>query len=205
MITAKHNPFINHFFKQYISYILKRNFHSIDIFGDIPDGDSSVLMIGNHFSWWDGFFAFYINNKMLKKKFHVMMLEEQLKKRKYFRGIGAFSIRQSSRTLLTSLNYASGLLTDPDNMLVVYPQGKIESSYIDNISFGKGVMKIWDNIPFEKPAILLYVALVDYFSYKRPSVNIYIKPLSIAYNFTLSNLESSYNDFYRACKTLQKT
>ncbi len=204
MIRAKHNKYITFFFRHYINLILKRHFHIITITGDIPEPDRAILMIGNHFSWWDGFFAFYVNFTMLHKRFHVMMLEEQLAKRKFFRGLGAFSVQPYSRSIIESLHYASGLLQDPENMLVFYPQGRIETSYIQHIRFSKGVMKIWDDIEGTKPSILFYVALVDYFSNPKPTLNIYLSPLVIPPKLTLHYLEQHYNDFYLACITLQQ-
>lgn len=203
MITAKHNKFINGFFRRYINLIIKRHFHSVNIIGDIPDSGSAVLMIGNHFSWWDGFFAYYINNRFLKKRFHVMMLEEQLATRKYFRGIGAFSVQPSSKSMFESLKYASVILADPENLLVIYPQGKIETAYRQKLCFGRGVMKIWSDINGPKPVILFYVALTDYFSNRKPTLNIYLSPCTLSSGFSLQDLETRYNDFYRACITLQ--
>lgn len=199
MITAKHNSFITTFFRYYVKMIIKRHFHTISISGDTPEPGHALLMIGNHFSWWDGFFAFYVNNTLLKKRFHVMMLEEQLAKRKFFRSIGVFSVSPGNRTVLDSLRYASRILENPENMLVIYPQGKIESSYIQKLKFGKGVVKILQGVSGSKPQILFYAALADYFSNRKPTLNIYLSPVTMPENFNKEEIEASYNDFYMSC------
>ena len=199
MITAKHNSFITTFFRYYVKMIIKRHFHAISISGDITEPGHALLMIGNHFSWWDGFIAFYVNNTILKKRFHVMMLEEQLAKRKFFRGIGVFSVRTANRSVLDSLRYASRILENPENILVIYPQGKIESSYAPKLKFGKGVVKILRGVSGSKPQILFYAALTDYFSNRKPGLNIYLAPFAIQDDFKTEEIEARYNDFYMSC------
>lgn len=204
MITAKHNIIVERFFRRYVAWILKKHFYAVNIIGDLPEGGCGLLMIGNHFSWWDGFFAFHLNNLFLHKRFHVMMLEEQLAKRRFFSWIGAFSVQPHSKEMLLSLRYASNLLENHDAMLVLYPQGKIETAYIRKIRFGKGVMRIWNGVEGKKPEFLLYVALVDYFSNRKPTLNLYLKPITGPAELSLPWLEKQYNDFYEACLTLQQ-
>ncbi|MFO7722570.1 MAG: lysophospholipid acyltransferase family protein [Bacteroidales bacterium] len=204
MITAKHHPVINRFFRHYVDMLLKRHFHKIQVTGDIPDEGRSIMLIGNHFSWWDGFFAFWLNNHLLHKRFHVMMLEEQLAKRRFFRGIGAFSVQPASRSMIESLDYAAGLLEKSDHMLVMYPQGRIETSYAQQIRFGKGVCRILEKVRGTRPEILFYVALTDYFSNPKPTLNIYLQPFSMRSEKALANMEDRYNAFYQSCITLQK-
>jgi hypothetical protein len=204
MITARHNRYITGFFRIYVQRILRRHFHAIRVLGDVPDGNRSVLLIGNHFSWWDGFIAFYLNNNVLHKRFHVMMLEEQLSRRRFFRGMGAFSVQPGNRSMLESLRYASNVLCDDENLLLMYPQGKIETSYIQYIRFGKGVMNVIEGVPGHGPAILFYVALTDYFSNRKPSLNLYLQPYAAPSTLTLQQLEAQYNNFYRGCIQLQE-
>jgi 1-acyl-sn-glycerol-3-phosphate acyltransferase len=204
MITARYHPVINRFFRFYVNLLMKRHFKAIRVTGDIPDEERSLVLIGNHFSWWDGFMAFWLNNHLLNKRFHVMMLEEQLAKRRFFRGIGAFSIQPGSRSMMESLNYASDILADTHNMLVIYPQGRIETSYVKRIRFGGGLSRILGGVSGPPPAILFYVALVDYFSFPKPTLNIYLRPYVPHAGNPLQYMEDSYNAFYQSCITLQK-
>jgi hypothetical protein len=51
------------------------------------------------------------------------MPEEQLATRMFLNKAGAFSIKPGSRSAIESLNYASSLLYEPENLVVVFPQG----------------------------------------------------------------------------------
>ncbi len=83
MIPARHNTLYRKFFEWYISFMLWRNFDKVSISSDVKPKNTSMLVIGNHFSWWDGLFVGHANRKLFKKKFHVMMLEEQLRPRMF--------------------------------------------------------------------------------------------------------------------------
>ena len=80
--------------------------------------NKAILLIPNHFSWWDGFFYYFINLKFFRKRFHVMMLEKELSKRPIFKYIGAFSVEQKSETVQETLSYTSDLLKNPNNIFV---------------------------------------------------------------------------------------
>ena len=111
MIPARHTRFHTCFFRWYTEIRLKRNFSRIIVHHPIPDITSKpLLIIGNHYSWWDGFFILWLNNRFWHKKFHVMMLEEQLRQNMILNKTGAFSIRRGSRDALESLKYANGIL-----------------------------------------------------------------------------------------------
>ncbi|MCA1745521.1 MAG: hypothetical protein LC643_07450 [Bacteroidales bacterium] len=96
MIKARHSRMYDVFFNWYLHRILKKDFSRIDVVGSWPVHGQSVLVIGNHVSWWDGFWVYYLNKRFLKKKLHVMMLESQLKHRRFLTRIGAFSIEPGS-------------------------------------------------------------------------------------------------------------
>ncbi|MEO1448923.1 MAG: hypothetical protein AAFV07_05305, partial [Bacteroidota bacterium] len=55
--------------------------------------DKSILLVGNHISWWDGFWPIWLNARHIGKQYHVMMLEEQLRPRMFMTKGGAFSIQ----------------------------------------------------------------------------------------------------------------
>jgi len=118
--------------------------------------------------------------------------------------MGAFSVQPGNRSMLESLRYASNVLCDDENLLLMYPQGKIETSYIQHIRFGKGVMNILEGVSGRRVDILFYVALTDYFSNRKPSLNLYLQPFAASANFTLQQFEEQYNSFYRGCIALQE-
>ncbi|MBN1388577.1 MAG: 1-acyl-sn-glycerol-3-phosphate acyltransferase [Bacteroidales bacterium] len=195
MIRARHTRFHTAFFRFYSRYLMKNNFRSVSFIDDPGPTDRPLLIIGNHFSWYDGFFMNYYNNEVLKKKFHVMMLEEQLKGRVFLNKTGAFSINPGTRDIMESLNYSAEILNDPFNMLLMYPTGEIQSSYISSFRFMKGLDKILSGSDAE---IRFYACMIDYFSERRPAAWIYFHTADNLERNT-PELEKAYNEFYNAC------
>ena len=193
MIKANHKPFFVWFFKLYSKYMIKRHFHTVLWKSEVTRKNKPVLLIGNHFSWWDGFIANYINHKIFQKKFHVMMLEEQLQNRMFLNKAGAYSIRKNSRSAIEALNYTRELLEHTENLVTVYPQGKFYSVYKFPFAFETGMDSILKNTGSELQ-IVFYAALVDYFSHRKPVLTLGIK--EYGGDSQIKNIEQAYNDFF---------
>ncbi len=197
IIKAKHNWFIYPFFKFYAVYKIRRNFYETTISGEYQDKGLPVLLLSNHLSWWDGFWAMYVNVKLLKKRFHFMMLEEQLKRFSFFINTGGYSIKRGSRSVVESLNYTAELLSDNRNMVLLFPQGKITSIYDQTLIFEKGVEHIINKVE-GKLQIIFMVNLVDYFSEERPSLFIYLREYNPV-EYKTEMIQEDYNRFYSEC------
>ncbi|MES2269208.1 MAG: lysophospholipid acyltransferase family protein [Bacteroidota bacterium] len=177
MIYPQKNALINWFSHNYILRIVKGNFHAVK-FNEIEvDKSKSVLLLANHFSWWDGFLMYYINQKVFKKRFHVMVIEETVKKVSFFKYVGAFSVSKNSRDMLASLNYAAELLNDPQNMVLIFPQGKLYSNFIDEVNFEKGLSRIMDKAKGKFQPILA-ATFIENLQHKRPTANVYLNVLN---------------------------
>lgn len=197
MIKAKHHPLVYGFFKYFAKRAIKKHFHQVVLTGEVDVENHSVLLLSNHISWWDGFWALYLNMQSFNKKFHFMMDEVELKKRWLFSNSGGFSIAGNSRSMFESIQYASDLLTNKDNMVLIYPQGKLYSSHSSEIIFKKGIERI--GLTNEHPTkVIFLVQLTDYFQFKRPTLYLYMgeadKKISIKKNY-----QEQYNAFYNAC------
>lgn len=201
IIKAKHNLFLDPFFRFYVIWKMKRNFHSVEFSGEFTDQEKPVLLIGNHVSWWDGIWALNFNQHFLHRKFYFMMLEEQLRKNWFFRFTGGFSIRKHSRSALETLNYAAGLLASPAHVVLMFPSGKIQSMHTGHFVFEKGVEKILRLTKNEVHRIFI-VNLVDYLSSPRPVLYTFFKEFTG--DCSTEELEKEYNRFYLACVETQK-
>lgn len=197
IIKARHIPFFVRFFSFYARTGLRRHFHDTRFECSVNAAGRPVLLIGNHFSWWDGFIAYRLNDLFLHKKFHIMMLEEQLEKRLFLNKAGAYSIKRGSRSVVDSLNYTSGLLHEPENMVVVYPQGTITSIHRKPVRFEKGTERIIAGAS-DRLMILFYVALPDWFSEKKPELFTRVIEYS-ARERSINDLEETYNMFLEEC------
>jgi len=197
IIEAKHNFFIYPFFKLYALFKVRRNFREVIIVGHLEEKNLPVLLVSNHLSWWDGFWAMYLNLKLIRRKFHFMMLEEQLRLYSFFINTGGYSVRKGSRSVIESINYTKRLLADRKNMVLLFPQGKITSLYDQTLKFEKGLEHILKDLK-GKVQVVFMANLVDYLSNEKPTLYMYIQEYSISDTGT-AKPEDDYNRFYSQC------
>ncbi len=197
MFKARHHWFLFPFFKHYAFRIMRKNFASVHICGEPQPWNKSVLLIANHLSWWDGFWGLYLNEQVFKKKFHVMMLEEQLRKHRYFNYCGAYSVAKKSRGIVQSLSYTNELLADPGNMVLFFPQGEIQSMHVSEFSFEKGITKVLEQ-QNDNCELVFMAAVCDYFSNKKASLWLYYKKMFLQ-PWSKKNLNEQYTAFYAEC------
>jgi len=153
-------------------------------------------MVGNHFSWWDGFFIYYLNQHHFHRKLYVMMLEEQLRPRMFLSRIGAFSIQPGSKSVVESLAYTVEQCKYPDNLVALFPQGEIESAYTSHFRFEKGLRFILNRSA--SPLQLVFVAaLVDYYSHPKPSLTLAMEEYVDWGTPEIETVEEDYNDFFQ--------
>lgn len=195
ILKAKHHFFIYPFFQKYTLWKMKKNFHEVKLIGNIDLKELPLLVISNHSTWWDGFWLMHLNLKVLKRKFHFMMLESQLRKFWFFNYSGGFSIHKKSKTIFETFDYTAKLLSEKQNLVIVFPQGEITSIHNQNIKFEKGIEKIINRMK-NKISIVMVVNLVDYFSNPKPTLYQYIKEFDFE-NFQIEDLEAQYNVFYK--------
>lgn len=193
MIKARHNPFFVRFFRFYSKFMLHRHFNEINIKGSFTDKNMPVLIIANHFSWWDGFIANYLNNLLFQRRFHIMMLEEQLRQRMFLNKAGAYSIKKNSRDVVNTLNYTVELMKDKNNIVVMYPQGSIQSVYHYPLEFEKGVEAILNRS--QEVDVYFLVALVDYFSHRKPALTLGIKEYPFEEPVSTLTIQEAYNEY----------
>lgn len=202
MIKARHHWFYYPFFTWYSQWMPRKDFKSVDLHYQLEDKGLPMLMIGNHVSWWDGFLAHYINIKLFNRRPHVMMLEEQLKGRMFLNKTGAYSIKKGSRSALETIRYTGEILTDPQNIVIMYPQGKIHSLYHRPLQFEQGWFRVFKYL--ENPIqVVFYVALFDFYASRKPEVHLYLKD----YNYlgkSHSLMEADFNLFHESSLIRQK-
>lgn len=197
IIRAKHNFLVIEFLKRYINWKIKKKFKTINIVSEFVPEDLPVLIITNHISWWDGFWTLIINQRILKKKPHFMMLEEQLRRYWLLNYIGGFSIRKNSRSLVESINHICEILNDKNNAVLMFPQGKIHSMHNQDFKFERGIEIILKRV--NSPVQLVFMAaFVDYFSNEKPSLTLYVSNFK-GPDFLTETMQSEYNLFYKSC------
>ena len=198
LIKARHRPLYVWFFRNYSWFMLRSHFYKVRFHGTFEDSGEPVFLVGNHFSWWDGFIANVMNNKYFHRRFHIMMLEDQLKGRLFLNKAGAYSINKGGRSVKESLDYTLELLGSKQNTVVMYPQGWFQSLSRSPVKFEKGAVHILKRI--QAPVhIVFYAALVDYFENPRPSLDIYFRQVDEVVMQQEDDLEYLYNSFLSDC------
>lgn len=192
MIKAKHHWLIAPFFDFYTLFQVNRHFRRMVTDISSSDNGLPLFVIANHMSWWDGFWINYLNLKIFKRRFYFMMLEEQLRKHWFFRYAGGFSVKKGSRSAVESIAYAAQLLGDHRNMLVVFPQGVIQSSHTRDFRFEKGIESIL-KLASSDFQMLFVANLVDYYSSPTPSLYVHV---AICEHRTIDSIQQAYNLFY---------
>lgn len=197
MIKAKHHWFLYPFLQWYGWARMKMHFHKIRMVGEVEKKDLPVLLIANHFSWWDGFFISSFNRKIMGKRFHIMMEEKQLSENRFLNYGGVYSVRKNSRDVIESLQYTIELLNNSGNLVALFPQGKFESKYQHPLHFEKGLDWIIKKFPSEVQFIFM-ANQVEYFDSQKPLLFMHFEE----YNYsgkTIDEIEKDYNRFYERC------
>ena len=202
MLKPRQNKLIYSFFAWYINKIIKSDFEQFKFNKVEFDRDRSILLLSNHFSWWDGFLMFQLNRLYLSKKFHVMITEDNYQKVWFLKYLGSFSVRKNSRSIIETLEYAGKLLDDPQNLVLIFPQGKLHSNHTDHIEFQKGLVNLINNSA-KKFQYLFSVLFVDYFDQRRPTVTCYLQEYDNAGLTGLQSIESAYNKHYETSRQQQ--
>ncbi|HBH05613.1 MAG TPA: hypothetical protein DDX92_03305 [Flavobacteriales bacterium] len=195
MIKARHTPVHVRFFNLFSAVMLNRHFRAVQVHFESDSFPKAVCLVGNHFSWWDGFIANYLAKKVFDKKLYIMMLEKELKSRMFLNKAGAFSVNRESRSMIESMNYSVEVLQESGNLLAMYPQGKIESMHIFPFTFDRGLERIRSRS--EDHHLVFYAAVADYFSHKKPQLDIYLKMTLLDKTSSIEDIQEGYNSFYR--------
>lgn len=178
----------------YFNSILKSHFKKIRVISNIDIDNRSILLVSNHFSWWDAFIAQYIS-RVFNKKFYLLIQESEMNNRQYLSNIGAFPITKTSRGLYNSLIYAANLLKEENNMVTIFPQGKTFSQHHIALEFTKEIERILQDKP--NCRVIMAVNLVDYYSFKKPSLSIYLNEYIYEGSFDLTQFQFAYNMFLK--------
>lgn len=197
MIKARHNPLWFWFFRNFFALRQKLQFRKMTVVSKalIPE-NRSILLLQNHFSWWDGYWSYWLSRNVFRRKFYVMMDVENLKHRMFLNRIGVFSMQKNSRDMLSSLKYSAEILEDPKNLLAIYPTGAMHSQHQQNMMFQQGIARILAGDSGHS-AVVFAVFLVDYFGFARPEIRIYLE--TYTGERTTEALQEAYCRFYLHC------
>jgi len=202
MLESRRNKIIYHFFSWYINRIIKSDFEELKFNRIEFDKGRSILLLANHFSWWDGFLMFQINRLYFRKNFHVMITEENYRKVWFLKYLGSFSVKKNSRSVIETLEYAGNLLNDSENLVLLFPQGRLYSGHVEQVQFQKGLMNLI-NASSRKFQYIFAAGFADYFEHRKPVLTCYLQNWEGAEFTSLQLIKSAYNKHYETSRQKQ--
>lgn len=147
MIEAKKNAAFRTIFSWYNTRLLRKHFFRVHLGGleNVRQLDRTrpIIFIGNHSCWWDGLIEYHLATEVLDADIYLMMEERQMVRYKFFRWLGAFSVRRESpRAAVQSMHYAASLFDAPNRFLWIYPQGEMRPNDVRPLNFFPGAARI---------------------------------------------------------------
>jgi len=154
MIEAKHSPFWRRLLGWYFTRSLSKTFHACRVKGESHlkpwkiDKHSTgapipLIVYCSHGGWWDAGLAIALTNAHFDVESYGMMEEKQLKKYRFFRNIGMFSVhRNNPRSAVKSLQHAVSLLKNSRKVLWMFPQGELVHQEIRPIHAYSGIVNL---------------------------------------------------------------
>lgn len=181
----------------FVGIFLKSRFNKIKISSVHIKPEHSYLLMCNHFSFLDGFLVYYLTHKLFrKKKLHIMVMKKQMEKNWWLRYIGCFSIDPGRRSIEETFEYTAALLAKPGNVVVIYPQGNMESTHIRRIKFEDGLNQIVPQIK-GKCQLLWSSNILEYFESTKPSLQYNLLDCGTNEDYDFEVLKQRVNHHHR--------
>ena len=197
MIRVKYQKSADALFGWYLNRLFKKSFYAIWLQNDPPklDPNLPLLLLPNHSTWWDGFFAHLLTKKIFHRPIYLMMLQKQLAQNRFFSRVGAFSIDPSSAIAIReSLNYTVSILKSLDHpkpLICIFPQGVLAPWDQRPLGFKPGVEFVLAR--YRKPLSLLFLGIkVEFLAQQFPEVFFRFgtpRVISSPQEFDLTNFE----------------
>lgn len=119
---------------------IKRRLDGVYVHG-LPENlppKTSVMLVANHVSWWDGFLLREIHRRLGgRMPLYIPMLEAELKQRPFFYWMGCLALDPNRRaSILKTVRFVGA---HQPCWLVFFPQGQIWPSWKRPLGFKPGV------------------------------------------------------------------
>jgi chlorobactene lauroyltransferase len=179
VIPASKNRFIEPVFDRINRSMLKKHFHGLQCSGlehvRALDRSLPIILFGNHSCWWDGLIEFYLGRNVLGVDAYLMMEERQMRRYRFFRWIGAFSVdRSSAREGVRSLRYAAELFTASGRALWIYPQGVMLPNDVRPLAFSTGLVRLLEMLP--RAQLVAFAHRYEFLKDQRPDAFVAFAP-----------------------------
>ncbi|SKB91116.1 1-acyl-sn-glycerol-3-phosphate acyltransferase [Daejeonella lutea] len=201
IIKARQNHLLIKTAGKFLNWFLRRRFNKLIInHVNIKPGHSYILM-SNHFSFWDGFLAAYLAFNAIHKTrglngFYIMVLKKQMQMNPWLKYFGCFSISPGTASVNESLEYAAEILNTPGNLLLMFPQGNLESHHIRTILMKDGISHIVPQIRNDCQ-LLWSSTIIEYFESLKPSTYFHMLDCGTNHDFDFEELGKKINAHHK--------
>jgi 1-acyl-sn-glycerol-3-phosphate acyltransferase len=174
MHKARHHPLAHTALRAYLKVAFRRSFHEIYLGSQPPfpqhivPPDSPLILVPNHASWWDGFFSYLLAERVFNRRMYILMLEEELARRPFFRAVGGCSINpRSPKGILESLRYLTHLLDAAPNCMITYfPEGALLPDVDRPYLLREGLTRLTPKTP---PVLIPCYFRLEQLAHQRPT------------------------------------
>jgi len=149
LIPAKKTLLGAKILEPWIFWLIEHTFSSVRIRNkenyNLANPKYANFLYGNHSCFHDGQVAYYICRKAFDANFYMMI--QELYKLPMLSKVGGFSVEKDSPIeSLKSINYAANLLSNKENMLWIFPQGRVMPPGYRPIKFESGLTYITNKV-----------------------------------------------------------
>ncbi len=165
-VVVKPSRALLRFFDVYFGFFLRRHFHGLRIAGserwipsEIADATSIPRIVClNHASWWDPLVCILISRFLERSADHFAPMDAVATERySVFRKVGLFPVEQgSARGAVQFLRSARAILTQPESVLWITPQGGFTDVRQRPVVFRGGLGALLNRLP---QAVVLPLAI----------------------------------------------
>jgi len=105
--------------------------------------------------------------------------------------------------IIKSLDYAAALLHDPQNLVLLFPQGKLFSNFVEDICFEKEILRVIKQAA-GKFQLVFASTFIQFYKHRKQSINVYLKNETESYaDKNISELKEAYQQHYSSAKKIQ--
>jgi 1-acyl-sn-glycerol-3-phosphate acyltransferase len=138
------SPLLLKWFTWYSRGYLRRHFHSLRISrAGLPPDVRGLPMVfySTHTSWWDALVCLVLKDEFFPKRNAFTPIDAAMLERyKFFCKLGFFGVEQRSRRgAIQFLRNAENILSEPDSLLAVTPQGRFADVRERPVRFAAGL------------------------------------------------------------------
>ena len=190
-------------FHRFLGTYLRRHFHALGVNrSTMPSlADPSVLIFGNHPTWWDPLIGHFLNLHLFApRQFYAPIDHDALEHYRVFAKLGFFGVKQSRAGIADFLRLSNAILDSHDSALWITPEGRFADARDHEAELMPGLSHLCSR---RRTGVALAMAMEYVFWDERLPVCLiqFSEPLSLAEHATLD--KSDWNELLT--RTLRDT